>query len=100
MHVGNVMFETIKNIGITVTVAGAITSGGWWLVKPHAEDFIDQTLKLRGYALQEQVDDANQSLEQQQKAIEANNRLAVETKAKVDSLESKINEILKVVKEQ
>lgn len=94
------LFETFKNIGTTIAVATAITSGGWWLVKPHAEDFIDQTLKLRGYALQEQVDDANQSLEQQQKAIEANNRLAVETQAKVNSLEAKINEILEVVKSQ
>lgn len=94
------MFETIKNVGTTIAVAGAITSGGWWLVKPHAEDFVDQTLKQRGYALQAQVDDANKSLEVQQKAIEANNRLAVETKAKVDSLEAKINEILNVVKSQ
>ena len=93
-------FETFKNIGTTVAVAGAITSGGWWLVKPHAEDFIDQTLKARGYALQEQVDEANKSLEDQQKTIEANSRIVIETRNKVDSLEAKINQILEAVQPQ
>ncbi|MGB7287634.1 MAG: hypothetical protein WBC71_11935 [Salaquimonas sp.] len=93
-------FETIKNIGTTVAVAGAITSGGWWLVKPHAEDFIDQTLKLRGYALQEQVDDANKSLADQERSIQENNRIAVETRDKVILLENKLSEILEAVQAQ
>ena len=91
------MFETIKNVGTTVAVAGAITSGGWWLVKPHAEDFIDQTLKARGYALQEQVDDANKALEAQEKSIQENNRIAVETRNQVILLENKLTEILEAV---
>ena len=94
------MFETIKNVGVTATVTGALFSGGWWLVPPHAEEVIDQTVKQRGYALQEQVDDANKALADQEKSIQENNRIAVETRNQVILLENKLTEILEAVKAQ
>lgn len=88
------MFETIKNVGTTVAVAAAITSSGWWLVKPHAENFVDETLRQRGYALQEQVDETNDRLTAQQRNISENNRLATETKDKIEVLEGKIEALI------
>lgn len=94
------MFDTIKNIGTTIVVAGAITSSGWWLIKPHAADFVDGVLKERGYALQDQVDEANETLNDQGRSIEQNNRIAVETRDKVIILENKLEEILNAIQEQ
>ena len=94
------MFETVKNVGTTAAVTGALLSGGWWLVRPHAEEFVDQTLKARGYALQEQVDEVNEALETQKRSIQDNNRIAVETRDKVILLENKLSEILEAVQAQ
>jgi hypothetical protein len=87
------MFETVKHFASVIAAVGIIYTAGMTVVRPAAEDFINEA-----------VDSRIQKLEQKavelQKRLEDSNRLAKESKDETQIVQRQLKFVIELLKKE